>query len=279
VASSHWSSIFSALVCASTLACSPARSEPATRPPHELIVTAADFHFRAPQSVPAGITRIRLKNDGPEFHHVQLVRLDKGHTVRELMDRLAKGDFSAPWATFVGGPEAPMPGRETEVTLGLTEGQYVMICVISSPPDHVPHVAKGMALPLTVTAAKGPRAKEPEADVRLVLNDYSFATTPAISAGRRTIRVENAAAQPHHVDIVKLAPGKTAQDALAWSRTHEGPPPAELFGGATAIAPGQVNFVTADFTPGDYAFFCFVPDAKDGKSHVAHGMVRQIRVE
>jgi len=263
-------------------ACSEARSEARSEPsaaPQELLVTAADFHFRAPQSIPAGLTRVRLTNDGPQFHHVQLIRLADGHTVQELMDLFARKQFSAPWATFVGGPEAPMPGRATEVTLDLTEGQYVMICVISTPPDHVPHVAKGMALPLTVTAATTPRAREPEADVRLVLDDYSFTTTPEIRAGRHTIRVENAAAQPHHVDIVKLAPGKTAQDALQWSKTHEGPPPAELFGGATAIAPGKVNFITADFTPGDYAFFCFMPDAKDGKSHVAHGMVRQIHVE
>jgi hypothetical protein len=272
-------SFLSALVCAFACACSAARSEPSDQGPQELLVTAADFHFRAPQSIPAGLTRIRLKNDGPQFHHVQLVRLDDGHTVKELLDRMAKGDFSEPWATFVGGPESPMPGRETEATLDLTEGQYVMICVISAPPDRVPHVAKGMVLPLTVTAARAPRAPEPEADVRLVLNDYSFTMTPEIRAGRHTIRVENVAAQPHHVDIVKLAPGKTAQDALAWSKTHEGPPPAELFGGTTAIAPGKVNFITADFTPGDYALFCFVPDAKDGKSHIAHGMVRQIRVE
>jgi hypothetical protein len=203
----HRPSILSILGCALSLACSPARSEPSARAPHDLIVTAADFRFRAPRSVPAGLTRIRLKNDGPEFHHVQLVRLDQGHTVQEFMDRLGKGDFSAPWATFVGGPEAPMPGRETEVTVELTEGQYVMICLISGPPDHVPHVAKGMMLPLTVTAAAAPRAKEPEADVRMVLDDYSFTTTPELRAGRHSIRVENAAAQPHHVDIVKLAPG------------------------------------------------------------------------
>jgi hypothetical protein len=272
-------SFLSALVCTFACACSAARSEPSDRAPQELLVTAADFHFRAPQSIPAGLTRIRLKNDGPQFHHVQLVRLDSGHTVQELLEQIAKKNFATPWATFVGGPESPMPGGESEATLDLAEGQYAMICFISAPPDHVPHVAKGMALPLTVTAASGPRAREPEADVRMALNDYSFATTPEIRAGRRTIRIENAATQPHHVDIVRLKPGKTAADALEWSKTHEGPPPAELFGGATAIAPGKVNFITVDFTPGDYALFCFVPDAKDGKSHIVHGMVRQIRVE
>ena len=60
------------------------------------MVTAADFHFRAPDTIPAGLTRIRLKNDGPEFHHVQLVRLEGGHTFTELLERMAAGEFALP---------------------------------------------------------------------------------------------------------------------------------------------------------------------------------------
>jgi hypothetical protein len=65
---------------------------------------------------------------------------------------------------------------------------------------------------------------------------------------------------------------------LAWFKTKEGPPPGEPYGGTVALQTGQVNFVVADFTPGDYALLCFVPDAGDGRRHVAHGMVSQIRV-
>jgi hypothetical protein len=39
-----------------------------------------------------------------------------------------------------------------------------------------------------------------------------------------------------------------------------------------------VAFITADFTPGEYALICFLPDAKDGKPHFAHGMIQQIHI-
>lgn len=260
------------------IACSVSAADATGDSARELEVTAADFHFRAPDTVPAGLTRIRLRNDGPEHHHVELVRLEDGHTMQELLDRMSAGEFALPWATFVGGPEAPPAGGESEVTLTLDAGQYAMICIISSS-DRVRHVAKGMAHALTVTASSTAGQREPKADVRMVLDDYSFEITPGLRFGRRTIRVENAASQPHHVAVVRLAPGKSAADVLGWFKRREGPPPGEPIGGVTAIAPGLVNFVTAEFARGEYALFCFVPDAKDGRSHVAHGMVRQIRVE
>ncbi len=49
-------------------------------------------------------------------------------------------------------------------------------------------------------------------------------------------------------------------------------------GGTTFLSRGASNDVTADFKPGEYALLCMVPDAGDGKPHVAHGMVRQITV-
>jgi hypothetical protein len=44
------------------------------------------------------------------------------------------------------------------------------------------------------------------------------------------------------------------------------------------MQPGQLNHLRAEFTAGDYVLLCFVPDSGDGKPHVAHGMIRQIRV-
>jgi hypothetical protein len=39
---------------------------------------------------------------------------------------------------------------------------------------------------------------------------------------------------------------------------------------------------TADFTvtlePGDYGLLCFVPDASDGKAHLAHGMAQVVKI-
>lgn len=248
--------------------------------PNLVTVTARDFAFGAPSTIPAGLTTFRLVNEGPEMHHVQLVRLEDGHTLQELMELAsAGGEHGAmpAWARFVGGPNAPAPGGgESEATVELEAGSYALVCFIPSG-DGVPHLMKGMVKPLTVVPAQS-GAVLPAADVGITLRDYAFEIAPEITAGRHTIRVENAAAQPHELVLLRLAPGKTAQDFLAWVQTQDGPPPAMPMGGTSFLSTGEVNQITADFEPGEYALLCFVPDAKDGAPHVAHGMVRQITV-
>lgn len=69
------------------------------------------------------------------------------------------------------------------------------------------------------------------------------------------------------------------EDLLAWlGGPRKTPQPGEPAGGTTAIAPGRVNYLTADFAPGQYVMLCFVPDQADGRPHMAHGMVRELRV-
>jgi len=59
----------------------------------------------------------------------------------------------------------------------------------------------------------------------------------------------------------------------------QGPPPGALVGGITGISKGRTADIPTTFTPGEYALICFVPDAKDGKAHLAHGMVKQFSVK
>jgi hypothetical protein len=49
-------------------------------------------------------------------------------------------------------------------------------------------------------------------------------------------------------------------------------------GGVSGLDVGASQYFTADFAPGNYALICFLPDAKDGKPHFAHGMIQQITV-
>lgn len=246
--------------------------------PNLVTVTASDFAFAAPATLPAGLTTVRLVNQGKEMHHVQIVRLDEGHTVEELMQAGKQHGPLPAWARFVGGPSVPAPQGFTEATLDLPAGTYALVCFIPSA-DGVPHLMKGMVKPLTVVPAQQPsEARAPEADVRLVLRDYAYDITPEITAGRHVIHVENTAVQPHEVVFMRLSPGKTPQDLLAWEQSRNGPPPAMPVGGTTLLSTGQDNLLQIDFEPGEYALLCFVPDAGDGKPHVAHGMVRQITV-
>jgi plastocyanin len=245
--------------------------------PREVVVRTRDFAFDAPDTLQSGLTTFRLVNEGPDLHHVQLVRIEEGHTFDELMQHAASGGPPPKWAVEVGGPNPPAHGQQSNATLDLKPGSYALLCVIPTAAGEL-HVAKGMVKPLTVVPASGPPAALPPADVVMVLNDYSFMSTPEITSGRHTIRFENQAAQPHEVVIAKLAPGKTAQDMLVFLEKREGTPPGTLVGGVTGIARGEVNQATIDFEPGEYALICFVPDAGDGRPHFMHGMVRQITV-
>ena len=246
--------------------------------PNVVTFTASEYAFDAPAEIPAGLTTIRLIDKGKELHHVQLVKLDGGRTASDLMQALKKGGPLPSWAREVGGPNTPRPGGgESNATLMLEPGNYAAVCVIPSP-DGVPHVMKGMVRPLTITPSQAQGATEPQADVTMKLVDYDYQLSTPLAPGKRVIRVENGARQSHEVVIARLAPGKSAKDLVAWTEKMQGPPPGEPIGGTTNIAPGSYNLVTLDLTPGEYALLCFAPDAKDGKPHIAHGMVKQIRV-
>jgi hypothetical protein len=241
-------------------------------------VTASDYAFSAPDTIPAGLTEIRLLNRGTEMHHVMLIRLDAGKTMKDLFGAM-KPDGPLPmWAHEAGGPNTPGPGGESEAIVRLLAGRYAMICVIPSP-DGKPHVMKGMATEVVVTPSV---ANTASANLRvsstMTLDDYVFQLSQPLAAGKQTVRVKNAAAQAHEVVFVRLQPGKKLTDMLAWMEKMEGPPPGAPIGGTTPMAKGEENIITLDLTPGDYGLICFAPDAKDGKPHVMHGMMSQFTI-
>jgi len=268
-----------AAACGSAQAETPAKAAASeAAPPRVLTVVARDFAFQAPDRVPAGMVTIQLQNRGQALHHVALMKLDAGKTLDDVFTALRAGGPPPAWMHDMGGPNAPDPGSDANATLFLQPGNYAILCFVDIP-DHVPHVMKGMAKMLTVTpAAVRAAAATPQGDIRMHLDDYSFTTSTPITAGRHTIRVENGAAQSHEVELIKLAPGKTANDLMAWMQSMQGPPPASAIGGISGIQRGTVQSFTHDFTPGTYVLICFLPDARDGKPHFMHGMMRTITV-
>lgn len=244
-------------------------------------ITATEYAFTAPDTIQGGLTTLHLVDEGKELHHVQLIKLDSGKTMADFEKAMKGMKPNSPlpsWAHEAGGVNAPRPGGgEASATLTLDPGTYAMVCLIPDA-NGVPHVMKGMVRPLTVVPATGPAPTEPKADVTMKLADYSFTLSTPLTAGTHTIRVENDGAQPHEVEIVRLAPGKSAADMAVWVDRQYGPPPGEPLGGVPAIPVGAHADITENFTPGNYALLCFVPDVKDGKPHAAHGMVKQISV-
>jgi hypothetical protein len=240
-------------------------------------VSGEDFKFDAPDVVPAGLTEFRFLNKGPSFHHMAILRLSGGKTVDDLRAALANPGPPPAWVKEVGGPNAPSPGLESNATMMLEPGNYALICFVDLGGP--PHFMKGMLKGLRVEPAKvAVAAATPKADITATLVDYNFKLSSPIRAGTHTIRVHNASAQHHEIELVKLAPGVSAGDFMKWMEKLQGPPPGKALGGIADIDAGMSEYFTADFDRGNYALICFVPDAKDGKPHVAHGMIQQITV-
>ena len=246
--------------------------------PRVVRVIVEDFKFDAPDVIPAGLTEFRFLNKGPALHHMALLKLNGGKTVDDLTAALSKPGPLPSWAEEMGGPNAPGPGMEANATMTLQPGNYVLICFVDLGGP--PHFMKGMVRPLRVVPAKGPSAPKPKEDVTMTLLDYTFKLSAPIRPGKRTIRVHNAAAQHHEVELVELAPGVSLGDFMKWMETGmPGAPLGKAIGGIAGLEPRMSQYVTADFAAGNYALLCFLPDAKDGKPHLMHGMVQQIEVK
>lgn len=246
--------------------------------PAEFTVTASEYSFDAPASVPAGYVKLRMVNRGREVHHVQLLKLAPGKTIADFQQAMQAGGPPPAWVTALGGPGAADPRGEANATTYMPAGEYLLLCWVPAP-DGRPHVLHGMVRPLTVTARKRVTGSAPRPDVSIRLVDYGFDMKLPVRAGRRTFEVWTDAPQAHEVILVKLNPGVTAAQFLQAIESPSGPPPGSFIGGVSGLSPRERSYFTADLRRGTYTLLCFVSDHKDGKPHIAHGMFREITVE
>jgi hypothetical protein len=244
---------------------------------HSVEIVAREYGYAGPDTIPAGLTELRLVNAGSELHHMQLVRLHDGRTATQLVTAIAAGGHPPEWADMVGGPNAIAPGGSTASIQELLPGHYAILCFIPSA-DGVHHFVKGMHRDLWVTGAPA-RISEPREDVEIQLVDYAFRLSAPLATGRQTLKVHNAGPQIHEVELLRLRPGRTLRDWDGWVRAGmKGEAPAVLIGGIAGLAPGRDAYFTTRIEPGRYVLICYAPDARDGKSHKSHGMVREIDI-
>lgn len=244
--------------------------------PNVVNVISSDFSFDMPDSLPAGPTLFHHINNGEQLHHVTLVKLEQGKTLSDFT-ALPPGPFPS-WAVLVGGPNTPTPQQgHVDDIVDLAPGNYVAICVIPDS-DGVPHIVKGMIKALTVTSSDETRAM-PASDITLTLSTYAFNFSSPLTAGHHVINVVNNGDQPHEAVMFRLQPGKKGEDIAEWVEGGlQGPPPGMPITGVSPMDPHEENRLVVDLPPGEYALLCFVPDTKDGKYHIAHGMIHNFQV-
>lgn len=241
-------------------------------------IAAHEYAFTMRDTIPAGLTTFRLRDEGAEWHHVKLVRLDSGRTLAQLYAALGKGEPFPSWMHFLGGPNMPAPHHAVSVTVELQPGRYAVWCNVNAP-DGKPHWTKGMFKEFVVTSpARSEALPLPASDVSLTLRDYAFDLSRPLTRGAHAIRITNRASQPHEIFILRLEPHAGIDDVKAWLMKRVATAPGKPNGGTTDIAPGGSLVLETSFSPGRYAFICWVADARDGQPHWRHGMVTVIDV-
>jgi hypothetical protein len=262
------------------VACRKQAPPPLPAGPQVVTITATDYAFGAPDTIVAGLTTFKLVNRGKEPHQAVIVGASD-HSFAELEAGAMGTDPRLPdWLVFPAGPGVAVGGDSSNATAHIPAGNYLIACFILSP-DGKPYVVKGMMRRLVVVPAPTGTvaAAEPTADVTVTLADYSFTLSKPLTAGTHTIRVVNRGPQVHELAFEQLGPGNTLVDWRRWAAAGaKGMGPSKPLGGFIGPNVGAVGWVTVTLAPGRYLLTCYVPDAKDGKPHVMHGMVREITV-
>ncbi|MBA3343188.1 MAG: hypothetical protein H0T48_15340 [Gemmatimonadaceae bacterium] len=244
-------------------------------------VSAGEFFFRAPDSVPAGLTTFRLRQIGDvltgakkteaenlapagpgndptrAFHMLWLVRLDDGKTVSDWYSATVKKE-PTPWARDIGGPGFAAPPRSSNATLMLEPGTYVLVCHVGSAREDRSryHLLKGMFRPLTVVPSHGRSASLPNADVTArITGTGQIRLSAAIGRGRQVIRVVNETPKYHEFAVRRLQRGRSTAEAVTWRRTDGTKNPVEPWGGFSDVPPGATLTTTVAFESGTYLFW------------------------
>ena len=241
-------------------------------PPPKLVrLVAEGLHFNPPAEMPAGPVRVRLVNRDPVWHEASLLRFtDSTKTLDDYIAATRAGNEYPDFAEDVGGVSFLAPGDSAEVLVELRAGRYAVICW------HADHVMQGMGASFTVSGEVPPDAFHAGgAEVRL-----GDGTIPALAParGRQVLHVTNAGPSEHELAILRLAPGKTFADFMAWRATGEtGTPPARTVAGTAALAPGREIWVIVPWAAGRYAMVCLLEDTA-GHYHADLGERQEFEV-
>lgn len=261
-----------------------AQDEPAPQAqkpePESVAVRAADYSYpTAPRDLESGEVEFTLTNAGKEPHQAQLFKMKEGVEIAQLVDEGKKPeperDFS-PLGEYGGGPNAVDPG-ETQVSVAQLEaGSYAFFCQVPDAQGRA-HLALGMVSALEVTQADE-EAEAANADYSSSATEFSF-ELPEQWDG--TIAFENRGQQPHELQVIGVAEGKTPEDVEAWFKAEPGtagPPSWTTGGGISVIEVGDTGSFEANIEPGTYFAMCFVADPEKKAPHFALGMMQRFEV-
>jgi hypothetical protein len=107
-------------------------------------IVAVDFAYGAVPALKRGTNIVRLRNEGRQFHEINLVEINEGSTIDDVVAWFKRPAGTSPIRSLGGGSISP--GHETSTTLELEPGSsYAFVCGIPDLlGDRALHVTKGM---------------------------------------------------------------------------------------------------------------------------------------
>lgn len=253
-------------------------------------VTAVDYAFAAPDSIPSGWVTFRLNNEkAEEVHEIDLSHLPEGISYSDfektipvwgpITDRVQSGELVGPGEVYAAaGSKLPdwseaaeevtgrglvAPGRVTEKTVYMEPGTYAMYCFVKSP-DGQSHISRGMARELVVSDDDTTTAA-PNADVEVVVAGDEIDTDGALASGTNAIaaRFKEDSKGYQTIHLIRMEEETNLEDVETWLNWYRkdglmAPTPADFLGGNT-IQRGTPNgdvayFSVEDVEPGQYAW-------------------------
>jgi hypothetical protein len=127
-------------------------------------------------------------------------------------------------------------------------------------------------------ASNTAQVQPPSPDRPILLRGFSITVPGTIKVGTETWRVSNQGDQPYEFNLLRLAPGKTEQDVIAFYTAPSGPPPFVNLGGMAAISPGITGWVKVPLEAGNYVALSLVIDRATGKPDFLLGMITAFSV-
>ncbi|MGD8279685.1 MAG: hypothetical protein PVF69_00870 [Gemmatimonadota bacterium] len=266
--------------------------------PGVMNVVARGLSFaEAPSEVPAGWTTLHFANESDVVHFAIVERLPEGQSLasqqaqiapvfQDGMDFLSEGDADAavarfgelpPWfgeIVFMGGPGLTSPGHESDATIFLEPGTYLLECYVktngifhSYNPDPDMY---GMVHEFTVTSDTT-AVSEPTADVDITISSTDgIQVAGDVGTGARTVAVhfqdqvahENFVG--HDVHLARLDADDDLATLEAWMNWTapaglQTPAPVEFVGGLNEMPAGSTGYFDVTLSPGRYAWVAEVP--------------------
>ena len=268
-----WAALAALVVVPATLAVSTSAAGAAGS--NTLTVKAGEYTYVLKGSPKAGWTQINFDNAGVENHMMVVFKLKKGVTPAQLKKAILSNDDAAFGKIAAGGddvsgtPALVGPGQKTTTLTELSAGHYGIVCFVPAP-DGSPHAAHGMFKVFDVSSAKSSLKPPTDGVAEVTLSDTSITVPSGDAPKNLTAKVTNDGTATHSFQLVKLADGKTLDDANTYFNTFfntgtapEGDAPAVLVGGVQEVAPGGIAYLEWSLPSGHYGYVSTDGDAPD----------------